>query len=332
MAREDRKKITPEAACRAGGIHVWTNAVTNCARTQKCHSAIPRSTAPGVVKPEPMSEPENAEQALAAQHKLADIIYQWTDPEQDWADAFGMLDPNADDLGTQMFSAILMKYQAESAHDVTAQRHELNEGQRSEENLVAYFRRISRAQQRLRQAERPVPFIDFLDIFKTGVSQPHKLWTSYLKASDFDMDKLKAEVYDKGGHIDGPTDATGAGAEKAAFPAKKVAEDQSDDLANKIATEVGRHVAAALAARPAAENVAGRRRRSPKRGRGRNGGGGGKDYSEYTCHYCHKQGHISRDCSQKRRDQGDNNDNDEDDNQQIEEEHKSIFICNYFLL
>ena len=311
MAREDRKRIiTPAVACRTGGIHVWTNAVTNAARVAKCNRAIPRSTAPGVVNPEPVGnendDDDDDEAALDAQHTLVDIIYQWTDPEEDWADAFGMLDPNSKILGTLMFAAILMKYQAESTHDVVTQRQELLEPQRSGENLVAYFRRIQRAQQRLRQAQRPVAMIDFLDTFKAGVSPPHKQWTSYLKASDITMEDLTKEVYDKGAHVDGPTDSTGAGSEKAAFPAKSAEAQPDESLTNMIATVVAKSVAAAFAARPDSSSSGGGRRRPPNKSGGKHGTSSArKDYSDYTCHYCQKQGHIARDCRQKRKDHDD---------------------------
>lgn len=115
---DTRKKITPSAACRKGGIHVWVNAVRNAARVAKCHEAIPVYTGPCVhiVKTEDSAE-TSAESAAAEtpaaptramQEKLADILYQWTD-EDDWSDTFGMIDPYAEDLGSLMFSAVITK-------------------------------------------------------------------------------------------------------------------------------------------------------------------------------------------------------------------------------
>ena len=38
---ERRKKITPSAACKLGGIHVWSYAVRNAARVGKCTDVLP---------------------------------------------------------------------------------------------------------------------------------------------------------------------------------------------------------------------------------------------------------------------------------------------------
>ena len=42
METEKRKRTTPAAASKLGGIHVWSNAVRNAARVGKCIEALPR--------------------------------------------------------------------------------------------------------------------------------------------------------------------------------------------------------------------------------------------------------------------------------------------------
>ena len=197
---------------------MWVNVLRNAARVAKCHAAIPRFVSPGAMRPAEGAAAEGAAAegaaaadapaaaTLAQQEKLADILYNWTD-EDDWADTFGMIDPDSAELGSLMFTFVMIKYQAESQHNVKAQRKELYEEQRTDENLVSYFRRITGAMQRLKQAGRDVAMIDFLEPFKAGVSLPHKDWTSNLKHDEISMKELTEKVYDKGGHIDGPSPA-----------------------------------------------------------------------------------------------------------------------------
>ena len=304
-ATNARKKITPAAACRKGGIHVWVHAVRNAARVAKCHAAIPRFVSPGAMRPAEGAAAEGAAAADAPaaatqeqQEKLADILYNWTD-EDDWADTFGMIDPDSAELGSLMFTVVMTKYQAESQHNVKAQRKELYEEQRTDENLVSYFRRITGAMQRLKQAGRDVAMIDFLETFKAGVSQPHKDWTSNLKHDEISMKELTEKVYEKGVHIDGPT-PTGAEYETAAFPANATTVD-NNTVARIIAEELGKQFAIALAASHATAAAAAAdqgRRRPPKKAGGK--AHDNKDYTGYRCHACGKKGHISRQCRSKR--------------------------------
>ena len=164
METEKRKKITPAAACKLGGIHVWSSAVRNAARVGKCTDALPTALPrSGVLKIEggaeagPSKEPAAIEATAAQQDKLADILYQWTD-EEDWCDLFDAVDPGSASLGTDMYQPVITKYQAETEHELQAQRLDLYAAQRCTTlyNVVAYFRRISRARQRVTQAGRTV--------------------------------------------------------------------------------------------------------------------------------------------------------------------------------
>ena len=115
METERRKKITLAAACKLGGIHVWSNAVRNAARVGKCTDALP-TTLPhsGMLKIEggaeagPSAQPAAVKATATQQDKLADTMYQWTD-EEDWCDLFGAVDPGSATLGTDMYQAVIIK-------------------------------------------------------------------------------------------------------------------------------------------------------------------------------------------------------------------------------
>ena len=88
METERRKKITPAAACKLGGIHVWSNAVRNAARVGKCIDALPTALPhsgllkiKGGAEAGPSAHFAAVKATAAQQDKLADILYQWTDEE-----------------------------------------------------------------------------------------------------------------------------------------------------------------------------------------------------------------------------------------------------------
>ena len=303
MKTEKRKKITPAAACKLGGIHVWSNAVRNAARVGKCTDALP-TTLPrsGVLKIEggaeagPSAQPA-AVKATAAhqQDKLVDILYQWTD-EEDWCDLLGAVDPGSASLGTDMYQAVITKYQAETEHELQAQRLDLYSAQRSDENVVTYFRRISRARQRVIQAGRTVSMIDFIDTFKAGVKSVHKTWVSYIEPSEIgeDLNKLSKTIYRKANLIDGPTKNQNS----SAFPADATDSPITLDFSAIIEEAIGKHMVAAFAASP----HGGGRERGGGGGRPRGRGGRGdkgRDFSNYICHACGKLGHIASQCKSK---------------------------------
>ena len=250
----------------------------------------------GGAEASPSKEPAAIEATAAQQDKLVDILYQWTD-EEDWCDLFGAVDPGSASLGTDMYQAVITKCQAETEHELQAQRLiDLYAAQRSDENVVAYFRRISRARQRVIQAGRTVSMIDFIDTFKVGVRSVHKLWVSYIEPSKIgeDLNKLSKIIYSKANLIDGPT----KNQNPSAFPTDATDSPITPDFSAIIEEATGKHMAAAFAASP----HGGGRRRGGGRGRPRGRGGRGdrgRDYSNYKCHGCGKLGHIASQCKSK---------------------------------
>ena len=139
METERRKKITPVAACKLGGIHVWSNAVRNDARVGKCTDALPTALPHSVVlkiegraEAGPPAQPAAVKATAAQQDKLVDIMYQWT--EEDWCVLFGAVDPGSATLETDMYQAVITKYQTETEHELQAQRLDLYSAHRNDEN------------------------------------------------------------------------------------------------------------------------------------------------------------------------------------------------------
>ena len=292
-----KKPITPGEAMKAGGHRIWTNAITAVARSKGCSNAIPKnfgfimsanSAVPlsSVKQGGGSGDGESFDDTPIAQRKgkapaaivhqqqdLGVLLYQWTDPRNDW-NLFSDIDIDDPEIGSKMFMSVLHKYMGMGSHPIGEYLDEMREKQRDDETSVECYERIKRAAHALECVGRPQPLVGIFDSLVRALPSEHMHWLNAIDGSTIDRDTLDAVVWQKGSFIDRSRSVVDK-SEKSAFAAKvdtTATQKQFDALSSKFDV-----VMAALAAQGGRGGRGG--------GCGGRGGRGGRGGGRSTCNH-----------------------------------------------
>ena len=280
LARIRRRVVYPAECCKTGTIVKWINAVTIVAKGKKCDDMIPNVSADDM-KYKVITAPEGEAQReafLKKQHKLAEIINEWTDPDTDW-DEFTTLDPTSDTIGTDMWMTVMILYNGTGPKAIQQLRKMFNDPQADDENVLQYWQRIKKATLGLGQMDRKPSSTDIIDAFKGGVSGDHRMWVADV-SHDTSPLSLELMIREKGDFIDNCNKP--AVEKKVAFPAKAQEAKEKNNINDNDITE---QITAAIAA-------AFKQQQQQQTDRYRNN----RRRETRKCFHCQKVGHIAKNC------------------------------------
>ena len=275
LAMRGKLRLFPAKCAKQSGLAKWIHAVRIQALSKGCGEMIPpmklggKTWTPTVpAKDDPDEGALNA--FLKKQRRLAELIYDWTDPNTDW-DEFDVLDPSSDTIGTDMWGVIMRIYNGVGPKAIQVLRQQFNEPQAEDESSLKYWQRLKKAAHGLKQIDREPSAKDVIDAFKGGISGDHVMWAAEIDEST-GIDELDRLVRLKGEFVDSQRNKP-AVEKKVAFAAQTDTQAQISELQTMV-----KDLTVALAA-----SAPKHRQRTETR----------------SCHYCGIKGHIATDCRKK---------------------------------
>ena len=279
IALRGKTRLYPAKCAKQGSLSKWINAMRVQALGKGCDAMIPPMHASTSGKPWTPAIPTKEDELnayLKKQRRLAELIYDWTDPNVDW-DEFDGLDPASDTIGTDMWNVVMRIYNGVGPKAIQELRKQFNEPQAEDESCLEYWQRLKKAAHGLKQVDREPSSKDIIDAFKGGVSADHSMWTADIDENT-DPDDLDELVRHKGEYVDSQNTKPTVD-KKVAFAAQAETQSQLQELQKTV-----KELTVALAA-TASQN-------KPKRQETR------------TCFNCGKRGHIASDCRSRRDNRG----------------------------
>ena len=218
---------------------------------------------------------------VAEQCALARLVRRNTRKKE--LEMFNNIPHDAPNVGTLVYLAVMRQHRMRGPHAVMLANAELQDPQRSTENITAYYSRLQRGRRSLLDLGRDVNIITLIDAFKAGVSSMHSSWAEDIESENTTEDQLEYLVYNKGLFRENAAKKSNIASGPSALAAS--AANDALDLKQFITDTVAR----AFAAHHPSEQ----RRQGAPNNRG----------VASTCWYCNKAGHRRADCKQRIRDQ-----------------------------
>ena len=275
-ALRGKPRLFPANCAKQGSLSKWIHAMRIQAMGKGCDTMIPPTNLGGKNwTPKVPTKEDDLNAFLKKQHRLAELIYEWTDPNTDW-DEFDVIDPSSHTIGTDMWDVIMRIHNGVGPKAIQGLRQLFNEPQAEDESCLKYWQRLKKAAHGLKQIDREPSSKDIVDAFKGGISGDHVMWAAEID-EETEIDELDRLVRLKGEFVDSQKSKP-AVEKKVAFAAQVEAQNQISELQNAV-----RDLTIALAA-----NASQHKSKQTQETR--------------TCYNCGAKGHIASDCRSTRRD------------------------------
>ena len=232
FAMRGRPRLFPAKCAKQGSLSKWITAMRIQALSKGCDAMIPPSNLGGKCWALAVPTKEDDLNAfLKKQRRLAELIYDWTDPNSDW-DEFDVLDPGSNTVGTDMWDVIMRIYNGVGPKAIQELRQQFNRPQAEDESSLKYWQRLKKAAHGLKQIDREPSSMDIIDAFKGGISGDHVMWVAEID-EDTEIDELDRLVRLKGEFVDSQK-AKPAVEKKVAFAAQTETQNQIAELQNVV--------------------------------------------------------------------------------------------------
>ena len=154
FATRGKTRLFPAKCAKQGSLSKWIHAMRIQALSKGCDTMIPPMNLGGKCwAPRVPSDAEALKPFLKMQHRLAELIYEWTDPHVDW-DEFDVLDPGSHTIGTDMWDVIMRIYNGVGPKAIQGLRQQFNEPQAEDESSLQFWQRLKKAAHGLKQIDR----------------------------------------------------------------------------------------------------------------------------------------------------------------------------------